>query len=63
MVSGFNVEYSRGGFASIFLAEYSRILRAILFLGGNIILLKFDLLKYKDLLQIEHQCKLIELQL
>lgn len=42
LVSGFNVEYRRGGFAIIFLAEYSRILfirilSCILFLGGNLI--------------------------
>lgn len=41
LVSGFNVEYSRAGFALIFLAEYARILFirmlcVILFLGGNI---------------------------
>ena len=41
LVSGFNVEYRRGGFAIIFLAEYARILFIriicrILFLGGNI---------------------------
>nr|WRQ18120.1 NADH dehydrogenase subunit 1 [Tachinomorphus sp. 1 FYJ-2024a] len=40
LVSGFNVEYSGGGFALIFLAEYSSILfmsmlSALLFLGGN----------------------------
>nr|YP_009971772.1 NADH dehydrogenase subunit 1 [Cucujus kempi]QNG56482.1 NADH dehydrogenase subunit 1 [Cucujus kempi] len=40
LVSGFNVEYSSGGFAMIFLAEYSNILFmsmlcVILFLGGN----------------------------
>nr|ARH54090.1 NADH dehydrogenase subunit 1 [Aphodius foetens]QNV12161.1 NADH dehydrogenase subunit 1 [Aphodius foetens] len=40
LVSGFNVEYSSGGFALIFLAEYSSILFmsmlcCILFLGGN----------------------------
>lgn len=39
LVSGFNVEYSRGGFALIFIAEYAsilfiRILFRILFLGG-----------------------------
>lgn len=39
LVSGFNVEYRRGGFALIFLAEYSRILFIriifrIIFLGG-----------------------------
>nr|ALO70541.1 NADH deshydrogenase subunit 1 [Euaesthetus ruficapillus] len=41
LVSGFNIEYSSGGFALIFLAEYSSILFMsmlciILFLGGNI---------------------------
>lgn len=41
LVSGFNVEYRRGGFAIIFLAEYSnilfiRMLCCILFLGGDI---------------------------
>jgi len=41
LVSGFNVEYRRGGFALIFLAEYARILFIsilfrILFLGGNL---------------------------
>lgn len=39
LVSGFNVEYRRGGFALIFLAEYSRILfisflRVVIYLGG-----------------------------
>nr|AND96087.1 NADH deshydrogenase subunit 1 [Onthophagus crassicollis] len=41
LVSGFNVEYSSGGFALIFLAEYSSILFmsmlcSILFLGSNL---------------------------
>nr|ARH53947.1 NADH dehydrogenase subunit 1 [Mordellochroa milleri] len=41
LVSGFNVEYSSGGFAMIFLAEYSNILFmsaicSLLFLGGDI---------------------------
>jgi NADH-ubiquinone oxidoreductase chain 1 len=41
LVSGFNVEYRRGGFALIFLAEYSRILFirmlfSLIFLGGNV---------------------------
>ena len=41
LVSGFNTEYSRGGFALIFLAEYARILFmsilvALLFLGGDL---------------------------
>nr|AXS66020.1 NADH dehydrogenase subunit 1 [Coleoptera sp. 22 KM-2017] len=42
LVSGFNVEYSSGGFALIFLAEYSSILlmslvMGVMFLGGNFI--------------------------
>nr|QKX48643.1 NADH dehydrogenase subunit 1 [Oryctes rhinoceros] len=41
LVSGFNVEYSSGGFALIFLAEYSSILFmsmlcVMIFLGGNV---------------------------
>nr|AUQ23320.1 NADH dehydrogenase subunit 1 [Pachyrhinus yasumatsui] len=41
LVSGFNVEYSSGGFAMIFLAEYSNILFmsmlcSMMFLGGNL---------------------------
>nr|ALO76273.1 NADH deshydrogenase subunit 1 [Leucocelis sp. LEU01] len=41
LVSGFNVEYSSGGFALIFMAEYSSILFmsmlcVVLFLGGNL---------------------------
>lgn len=41
LVSGFNVEYRRGGFAIIFLAEYSRILFirtffCILFIGSDL---------------------------
>nr|AVN68165.1 NADH dehydrogenase subunit 1 [Ectoneura hanitschi] len=41
LVSGFNVEYSSGGFALIFLAEYASILFmsmlfCVIFLGGNI---------------------------
>lgn len=40
LVSGFNVEYRRGGFALIFLAEYAnilfiRILFSLIFLGGR----------------------------
>jgi NADH-ubiquinone oxidoreductase chain 1 len=46
LVSGFNVEYGRGGFALLFLAEYGRIIfisyfTVVIFLGGllyNIIL-------------------------
>ena len=46
LVSGFNTEYRRGGFALIFLAEYAsilfiRILVALLFLGGNLTRLIF----------------------
>nr|QVM79204.1 NADH dehydrogenase subunit 1 [Tsivoka simplicicollis] len=42
LVSGFNVEYSSGGFAMIFLAEYASILFmsmlcVLLFLGGNLV--------------------------
>nr|YP_008080679.1 NADH dehydrogenase subunit 1 [Mecopoda elongata]AFK15656.1 NADH dehydrogenase subunit 1 [Mecopoda elongata] len=41
LVSGFNVEYSSGGFALIFMAEYTSImfmsmLFSIVFLGGNV---------------------------
>nr|QRW36240.1 NADH dehydrogenase subunit 1 [Deronectes angusi] len=41
LVSGFNVEYSSGGFALIFLSEYSSILFmsmifSLMFLGGNL---------------------------
>nr|YP_009251337.1 NADH dehydrogenase subunit 1 [Pyrearinus termitilluminans]AIQ80134.1 NADH dehydrogenase subunit 1 [Pyrearinus termitilluminans] len=48
LVSGFNVEYSSGGFALIFLAEYSNILFmstifSLLFLGGDLISLVFFL--------------------
>nr|YP_010397382.1 NADH dehydrogenase subunit 1 [Trichius succinctus]UQJ77502.1 NADH dehydrogenase subunit 1 [Trichius succinctus] len=46
LVSGFNVEYSSGGFALIFLAEYANILFmsmmcVLLFLGGNIYSVSF----------------------
>nr|WPV76796.1 NADH dehydrogenase subunit 1 [Phlebotomus chinensis]WPV76809.1 NADH dehydrogenase subunit 1 [Phlebotomus chinensis]WPV76822.1 NADH dehydrogenase subunit 1 [Phlebotomus chinensis]WPV76835.1 NADH dehydrogenase subunit 1 [Phlebotomus chinensis]WPV76848.1 NADH dehydrogenase subunit 1 [Phlebotomus chinensis] len=46
LVSGFNVEYSSGGFALIFLAEYASILFmsmlfVLMFLGANIISLFF----------------------
>lgn len=48
LVSGFNVEYRRGGFALIFLAEYSRILFIsilfrIFFLGSDLYLFYFFL--------------------
>nr|AMP43832.1 NADH dehydrogenase subunit 1 [Xylomya moiwana] len=48
LVSGFNVEYSSGGFALIFLAEYSSILFmsmlfSVIFLGSNIFSLIFFL--------------------
>nr|QRV62414.1 NADH dehydrogenase subunit 1 [Deuteronectes picturatus] len=46
LVSGFNVEYSSGGFALIFLSEYSSILFlsmlfSVIFLGGNLLSLFF----------------------
>nr|YP_009243292.1 NADH dehydrogenase subunit 1 [Gasterophilus intestinalis]AMR35672.1 NADH dehydrogenase subunit 1 [Gasterophilus intestinalis]AMR35684.1 NADH dehydrogenase subunit 1 [Gasterophilus intestinalis]QCG71526.1 NADH dehydrogenase subunit 1 [Gasterophilus intestinalis] len=46
LVSGFNVEYSSGGFALIFLAEYSSILFmsmlfSVLFLGGDVFSIYF----------------------
>lgn len=48
LVSGFNVEYRRGGFALIFLAEYSRILFisilfSLIFLGGDVYRILFFL--------------------
>nr|AND96353.1 NADH deshydrogenase subunit 1 [Heteronitis castelnaui] len=48
LVSGFNVEYSSGGFALIFLAEYSSILFmsmlcSMIFLGGNLMSIFFFL--------------------
>nr|QNE85647.1 NADH dehydrogenase subunit 1 [Poecilobothrus nobilitatus] len=48
LVSGFNVEYSSGGFALIFLAEYASILFmsmlfSMIFLGGDIFSLMFYL--------------------
>ena len=49
LVSGFNIEYGRGGFALLFLAEYGRIifmsyLLVLLFLGGGYNFLGFNLL-------------------
>lgn len=46
LVSGFNIEYRRGGFALIFLAEYSRILfirilRVLIYIGGNFLFYSF----------------------
>lgn len=48
LVSGFNVEYRRGGFALIFLSEYSRILFmrilfCVIFLGSDLISIFFYL--------------------
>nr|QNV11681.1 NADH dehydrogenase subunit 1 [Chrysotus gramineus] len=48
LVSGFNVEYSSGGFALIFLAEYASILFmsmlfSVIFLGGNVFSIFFYL--------------------
>nr|YP_010166607.1 NADH dehydrogenase subunit 1 [Hydroporus analis]QRV62698.1 NADH dehydrogenase subunit 1 [Hydroporus analis] len=53
LVSGFNVEYSSGGFALIFLSEYASILFmsmlfSVLFLGSNL----FSLLFYLELVFI-----------
>ena len=49
LVSGFNIEYGRGGFALLFLAEYGRIIfirffLVILFLGRGIYFFLFNLL-------------------
>nr|QFG71044.1 NADH dehydrogenase subunit 1 [Pseudorimula sp. RSIO35641] len=49
LVSGFNVEYSAGGFALIFMAEYANILvmsmlSAALFLGGSNLILELDMI-------------------
>nr|AFI23473.1 NADH dehydrogenase subunit 1 [Hypselosoma matsumurae] len=46
LVSGFNIEYSSGGFAFIFLAEYMNIIfmsmmMVLIFLGGNLFSLYF----------------------
>jgi NADH-ubiquinone oxidoreductase chain 1 len=46
LVSGFNIEYRRGGFAYIFLSEYIniifiRILTSIIFIGCNIYSITF----------------------
>nr|WGL39508.1 NADH dehydrogenase subunit 1 [Typhlodessus monteithi] len=48
LVSGFNIEYSSGGFALIFLSEYSSILFmsmlfSVMFMGSNLFSLKFYL--------------------
>nr|YP_009937384.1 NADH dehydrogenase subunit 1 [Trigonopterus jasminae]QNT26868.1 NADH dehydrogenase subunit 1 [Trigonopterus jasminae] len=48
LVSGFNVEYSSGGFAMIFMAEYSNILlmsmvSSVLFLGASLMSVSFFL--------------------
>jgi NADH-ubiquinone oxidoreductase chain 1 len=49
LVSGFNIEYGRGGFALLFLAEYARIilmsyLVILFFFGGLDNLLIFNVL-------------------
>nr|YP_009349908.1 NADH dehydrogenase subunit 1 [Pseudorhynchus acuminatus]AQM40082.1 NADH dehydrogenase subunit 1 [Pseudorhynchus acuminatus] len=49
LVSGFNVEYSGGGFALIFLAEYASILFmsmlfCVIFLGGKVLSIMFFLM-------------------
>jgi len=48
LVSGFNTEYRRGGFALIFIAEYAsilfiRMLFSLIFLGGELRRLVFYL--------------------
>lgn len=48
LVSGFNIEYGRGGFALLFIAEYARIIfisliRCLIFLGGDFYSLFFFL--------------------
>lgn len=53
LVSGFNVEYRRGGFALIFLSEYARILFmsilfSLIFLGGDV----FNIIFYFKLIFI-----------
>nr|APT41517.1 NADH dehydrogenase subunit 1 [Lutzomyia trinidadensis] len=55
LVSGFNVEYSSGGFALIFLAEYAMILFMsmlfiLMFLGANI----FSLMFYIELVSLSY---------
>jgi NADH-ubiquinone oxidoreductase chain 1 len=49
LVSGFNIEYGRGGFALLFLAEYGRIifmsyLVSVIFLRGGVGLLSLNFL-------------------
>lgn len=49
LVSGFNIEYGRGGFALLFLAEYGRIifiryLRVVIFIGAGFNLITLNLL-------------------
>lgn len=55
LVSGFNIEYRRGGFALIFIAEYSsiifiRFLCRIIFMGGDLLsfifFLKISLIRF-----------------
>jgi len=49
LVSGFNIEYGRGGFALLFLAEYGRIIfisyfLVLLFIGAGFGFFSFNLL-------------------
>nr|YP_009378323.1 NADH dehydrogenase subunit 1 [Solemya elarraichensis]ARH10755.1 NADH dehydrogenase subunit 1 [Solemya elarraichensis] len=51
IVSGFNIEYSAGGFALIFMAEYTNILfmsmmSALLFFGGSFFIYSSDLMMF-----------------
>nr|YP_009378336.1 NADH dehydrogenase subunit 1 [Petrasma pervernicosa]ARH10768.1 NADH dehydrogenase subunit 1 [Petrasma pervernicosa] len=55
IVSGFNIEYSAGGFALIFMAEYTNILfmsmmSALLFFGGSFLMYSSDLLMFLKVL-------------
>nr|YP_006073355.1 NADH dehydrogenase subunit 1 [Solemya velum]AFG18175.1 NADH dehydrogenase subunit 1 [Solemya velum]AGI98164.1 NADH dehydrogenase subunit 1 [Solemya velum] len=51
IVSGFNIEYSAGGFALIFMAEYTNILfmsmmSALLFFGGSFLVCSSDIIMF-----------------
>lgn len=55
IVSGFNIEYRAGGFALIFMAEYTnilfiRIISALLFFGGSFLMYSRDLLMFLKVL-------------
>nr|YP_009378349.1 NADH dehydrogenase subunit 1 [Solemya velesiana]ARH10781.1 NADH dehydrogenase subunit 1 [Solemya velesiana] len=55
IVSGFNIEYSAGGFALIFMAEYTSILfmsmmSSLLFFGGSFFIFNSDIIMYFKML-------------